>query len=154
MTRLVLTAECRELRGQLSPTVWAVLEEVALDATGEDGALLAATSSRRVAEQLRMAPSTAASALRQLRRRRLLHLDQRSGTAGRFGLAVYTIAPIPGLTVEPPCAAPPSTDAPCAAGEDAVVRFDEAGASPPRSRRVSRSGRPDQAALDLDWSDS
>jgi len=153
-TRLVVTAESRELRSQLSPTVWAVLEEVALDATGEDDALLAATSSRRIAEQLRMAPSTAASALLQLRRRRLLHLEQRNGTAGRFGLAVYTIAPIPGLTIEPPCAGPPSRDAPCAADEDVVAAPDEASASPPGSRRGVRRGSPDQAALDLGWSGS
>ena len=149
MTRVVLTAEIRELRRQLSPTVWAVLEEVALDATSQVDALVAATSSRRVADQLGIAPSTAAGALLQLRRRHLLRLEQRGGEAGRFGLAVYTLGSGPGLTVEP-CSDRPHTVPPCAADEDtAAAPSDGAGASPHR-RRVG----PDQAALDLGWSGS
>ncbi len=148
-TRVVLTAASRELRRQLSPIVWAVLEEVALDASRQQGALVAATSSRRVADQLGIAPSTAAGALLQLRRRHLLRLEQRGGEAGRFGLAVYTLGSVPGLAVEP-CTDRPHPVPPCAADEDtAAAPSDGAGASP-RRRRVG----PDQAALDLGWSGS
>ena len=149
MTRVVLTAESRELRRQLSPTVWAVLEEVALDATNQLDALIAATSSRRVADQLGIAPSTAAGALLQLRRRHLLRLEQRGGEAGRFGLAVYTLGPLPGLLVET-CTDRPHTVPPHTADEDtAAAPADGAFASPAR-RKVG----PDQAALDLGWSGS
>jgi hypothetical protein len=148
-TRVVLTAASRELRRQVSPTVWAVLEEVALDASRQQGALIAATSSRRVADQLGIAPSTAAGALLQLRRRHLLRLEQRGGEAGRFGLSVYTLGPVPGLAVEP-CTDRPHTGLPCTADEDtAAGPADGASASPAR-RKVG----PDQAALDLGWSGS
>jgi len=148
-TRVVLTSASRELRRQLSPTVWAVLEEVALDASGELDVLVAATSCRRVAAQLGLAPSTAANALLQLRRRNLLRLQQRGGEAGRFGLAVYTLASVPGLAVEP-CTDRPHTVPPHTADEGtAEAAGAGAGASPPR-----RKVRPDQAALDLGWSGS
>jgi len=153
-TRLVLSAAIRELRRQLSPAVWAVLEEVALDTTEEDGVLVAATSSRRIAEQLGLAPSTAANALLQLRRKHLLRLGQRSGPAGRFGLAVYTLQAIPGLIVELPRAGSPHALAPCPADEDAAAGVDDPRSSVPLTRRVRRRGEPDQALLDLGWSGS
>lgn len=105
-TRLVLDSRCRDLRRRLTPIVWAVLEDVALDATRESGRFAAATSSRRVAQQLAIAPGTAARALRILRDLGWLSLDQRPDAAGRFGLAVYTIQPIPGLSVAPRASAP------------------------------------------------
>jgi hypothetical protein len=148
-SRVVLTAASRELRRQLSPTVWAVLEEVALDASSQMDALVAATSSRRVADQLGIAPSTAARALLQLRRRNLLRLEQRGGEAGRFGLAVYTHRTVPGLVIEP-CTDRPHTAPTCTANEDAAeAPSDGAGASPAR-----RKVEPDQAVLDLGWSGS
>lgn len=148
-TRVVLTAASRELRRQLSPTVWAVLEEVALDVTGELDVLVAATSSRRVAEQLGLAPSTAANALLQLRRRNLLCLEQRSREAGRFGLAVYTFGSVPGLAVEP-CADPPHTVPPSTADHHAATVPAAASGAPPR-----RGGSTlDQPPLDLGWSGS
>jgi hypothetical protein len=150
-TRVVLTSASGELRRQLSPTVWAVLEEVALDASGELDVLVAATSSRRVAEQLGLAPSTAASALLQLRQRNLLRLEQRGGEAGRFGLAVYTLGSVPGLAVEPradrPHTVPPTTVDQHAANVPAAA----AGAS---SACVGDDGRLGQPVLDLDWSGS
>jgi len=153
-TRLVLSAASRELRRQLSPAVWAVLEEVALDTTEEDGVLVAATSSRRIAEQLGLAPSTAASALGQLRRRHLVRLEQRGGPAGRFGLAVYTLEAIPGLSVELPRAGSPHAVAPCAADEGAAAGVDDPRSLVPLMRRGRRSGESDQALLDLGWSGS
>lgn len=153
-TRLVLSSASRGLRRQLSPVAWAVLEEVALDTTEQDGVLVAATSSRRIAEQLGLAPSTAATALRQLRKRRLLRLEQRSGPAGRFGLAVYTLEAIPGLRVELPCAGSPDAAAPCAADGDAAAGGDDRRSSGPLLRCGRRSSEPDQALLDLGWSGS
>jgi len=144
-TRVVLTSASRELRRQLSPTVWAVLEEVALDASGELDVLVAATSSRRVAAQLGLAPSTAANALLQLRRRNLLRLQQRGGEAGRFGLAVYTLGSVPGLLIEPGTDRP-HTVPPHMADEATAAPADDAGASRGRGRLG-----PDQAALDLGW---
>jgi len=149
MTRVVLTAESRKLRRQLSPTVWAVLEEVALDATHELDAIIAATSSRRVADELGIAPSTAAGALLQLRRRHLLRLEQRGGEGGRFGLAVYTLGSLPGLLVEP-CTDRPHTVLPGRVDEDAAAGPPAGAGAPPARRKV----RPDQAALDLGWSGS
>ncbi len=151
MTRVILSDSSREIRRQLSPTVWTVLEEVALDAADEDGVLVAATSSRRIADQLGVAPSTAASALLQLRRRRLLRLEQRGGPAGRFGLAVYTIAAIPGLSVELPCVGPPHAVTPCAADDDVAGSVDEPGCPVPPTRHGG-GVKPDQALLDLRWS--
>ncbi len=148
-TRVVLTSASRELRRQLSPMVWAVLEEVALDASRELDVLVAATLSRRVAAQLGVAPSTVANALLQLRRRNLLCLQQRGGEAGRFGLAVYTLGSVPGLAVGP-CTDRPHTVPPGTVDEDAAAGpLAGAGASPAR-----RNVGPDQAALDLGWSGS
>ena len=148
-TRVVLTSASRELRQQLSPTVWTVLEEVALDASGELDVLVAATSTRRVAAQLGLAPSTAANALLQLRRRNLLRLEQRGGEAGRFGLAVYTLASVPGLVIEP-CADRPHTVPPGTANEDTAAAPAIGPGPSPARHRVG----PDQAALDLGWSGS
>jgi hypothetical protein len=79
-----------------------VLEDVALDAVVEDGRLVARTSARRLAEQLRIDPGTAANALRQLRHRGLLALERDPGPAGRFGLAVYVLGDVDGLAVVAP----------------------------------------------------
>lgn len=102
---VVLSAECRGLRRALRPLVWVTLEEVALDAVVEDGRLLARTSARQVAERLDVDPGTAAAALRVLRARGLVALEREKGPAGRFGLSVYDLAPVAGLSVVRPRAA-------------------------------------------------
>ena len=79
-----------------------VLEEIALDAVSQDGRLIARTSARRLAEGLGIDPGTAAGTLRTLRHKGLLVLERESGLAGRFGLAVYVIESVDGLTVVPP----------------------------------------------------
>ena len=81
---------------------WTVLEEVALDAVVEDGRLVSRTSSRRVAAQLGVDPTTAANALRILRQRGFLVLERQSGPAGRFGLSFYVLMSPAGLAVIPP----------------------------------------------------
>ena len=78
---------------------WVTLEDVALDAVAEDGQLVARTSAREVAERLRVNPTAAAAALRVLRDRGLVRLEPDQGLARRFGLWVYVLGPIPGITV-------------------------------------------------------
>jgi hypothetical protein len=91
------------MRKELRPMAWTVLEEVAFDAVDEDGRLVARTSARRVADQLGVDPTTAAGALRVLRQRGLLTLERQSGLAGRFGLSLYVLGSVSGMTVIPAC---------------------------------------------------
>lgn len=100
--RVLLSAECRSLRRQLRPLVWVTLEEVALDALQEDGRLVARTSARQIAERLKVNPGTAAGALRVLRDRGLVRLARDHGQAGQFGLSMYVVGEVSGLTVVPP----------------------------------------------------
>ena len=96
---VLVSRTSRRLRRELRPLVWMVLEEVALDAECENGRLIARTSARRVAEGLGIDPGTAAGALRSLRQKGVLALEREFGVAGRFGLAVYVLATVDGLTV-------------------------------------------------------
>jgi hypothetical protein len=98
---VVLSADCRPLRRALPPLVWMALEEVGLDAVREDGQLVSRTSARRVAEHLRVDPLAAARALKALRNRGLVRLepDQQPGVIRRFGLWVYVLGAVTGLTV-------------------------------------------------------
>ena len=76
------------------------LEDVALDAVVEDGRLVARTSARQVAEHLRVDPLAVARALKVLRNRGLVSLEpDRAGIGRRFGLWVYVLGPVSGLTV-------------------------------------------------------
>lgn len=96
---VLITPECCALRRELRPLAWMVLEQVALDAVVEGGRLVAHTSARRLAEQLDVDAGTAARALRVLRDCDLLILERESGPTGRFGLAVYVLQRVDGLTV-------------------------------------------------------
>ncbi|HUP69185.1 MAG TPA: hypothetical protein VM142_05150 [Acidimicrobiales bacterium] len=99
---LRIGAPVRELKRQLGPMAWGVLEDVALDAVADDdGRLVATTSTRRIAENLGLAPGTAGRALSRLRQLGLVRLVRQSGDGGRFGLSGYVLAsgiswPIPG----------------------------------------------------------
>jgi DNA-binding transcriptional ArsR family regulator len=110
-TWLVVSAASRALRGQLHALAWVTLEDVALDAVVEDGQLVARTSARQIAENLRVDPLTVAKALKVLRDRGLVRLepDQRSGPARRFGLWVYVLGSVTGVTVVDQSFAPPSS---------------------------------------------
>jgi DNA-binding transcriptional ArsR family regulator len=117
---VVLSTECRALRRDLRPLVWVILEEVALDAVIEGGRLMAHTSARQVAERLGVDPGTAATALRALRERGVVGLEREKGPAGRFGLSVYELRPIAGLSVvqarmAEPLVVPPSVVQPAMA---------------------------------------
>lgn len=104
---VVVSGASRALRRQLRPLEWVVLEEVALDAVVEDGRLVARTSARQIAERLGIDPGTAVTALRALRDRGLLRLCREKGPGGRFGLSVYQLGPITGLSVIGPHMAEP-----------------------------------------------
>jgi hypothetical protein len=109
---VLLSAECRPLRRSLRPLVWVILEEVALDAVVEDGRLVARTSARQLAERLGIDPGTAATALAVLRQRGLVSSSREKGPAGRFGLSVYDLHPVSGLSVVEPSTAEPFMHSP------------------------------------------
>jgi DNA-binding transcriptional ArsR family regulator len=113
---VLLSAECRALRRALRPLAWVALEEVALEAVPEGGRLLARTSARQVAERLGVDPGTAAGALRALREHGLLALEREKGPQGRFGLSVYELQPVAGLSVVRPRAGAPLMAPPPVAG--------------------------------------
>ena len=97
---VVIRAGARSLKRELGPLVWAVLEDVALEARPDGaGRSLAATSSRAVAEHLGVTPGTAAKALARLRSLGLVDHARQAGEAGRFGLSVYVLGDVPGLEV-------------------------------------------------------
>lgn len=105
---------------------WVILEEVALEAVVEDGRLVARTSARQLADRLGVDPGTAGNALGALRRLGLLTLEREHGPAGRFGLSVYVLGAIAGLTVVHPgptaaWVASPSLDKASAAESDAAA---------------------------------
>jgi DNA-binding transcriptional ArsR family regulator len=99
LSTVLLSAESRALRRRLHPLAWMALEEVALDAVAEEGRFVARTSARRVAELLQVDPGSAARALRVLREHGLVALEREKGSAGRFGLSVYVLGAVAGLTV-------------------------------------------------------
>ena len=104
---VLLWSDCRPLRRSLRPLVWMTLEEVALDAVVDDGRLVARTSARLMAERLGIDPGTASAALRDLRRRGLVTSARETGVSGRFGLSVYQLGPVAGLSVVQPRVAEP-----------------------------------------------
>ena len=138
----------RALRRSVLPVVWLVLEELALNAVMVDGIVAASTSARAIAAELGLDPATTASALRVLRDRGLVELTRETGAAGRFGLSVYRLGPIPGVEVLAPRPRPPHVDGPHMVTSDA-----DGGAAPgrrtPRPRRSSPSKPVEQGALDL-----
>ena len=110
---LLLTAASRTLRRQLRALTWVTLEDVALDAVAEDGQMVARTSARQVAEHLRVDPLAVAGALKVLRDRGVVRLEPDQGDlARRFGLWVYVLRPVSGLTVIDESLPPPPPPSP------------------------------------------
>jgi hypothetical protein len=109
---VLLSEECRQLRRTLRPLVWVTLEEIALDASWNNGRLVARTSARQIADRLRVDPGTVAGALRVLRQHGLVALEREQRSAGRFGLSVYVLGPVTGLVVVPPHLAKPTVASP------------------------------------------
>ena len=120
---IVVSTAMRSLRRELRALAWMVLEELASDAVTEAGRLVARTSARQIAARLALDPGTAAGALKLLRDRDLVALERQAGAAGRFGLAVYVLRELDGLSVVAPrgvspVMAEPCTGLPCVAGPD------------------------------------
>ncbi len=109
---VVVWSHARDLLRVFRPQMWVVLQDLALDAEWRDGRLVASSSARLVAEHLHIDPGTVAAALRALRDRGVAELCQTSGTAGRFGLAAYTLRLPPGLEIVPPHMETPHTAEP------------------------------------------
>ena len=128
MVRLVLTAESRHLRRELGLTAWAVLQEVALDATDDAGPMVAAVSARSLASSLGIGKDTAARALARLvdagvltrrcgargtggaftRGGYVVHLDSVIGVrVDRADLPSAALAPVGVPTARPPSAPQP-----------------------------------------------
>ena len=144
---MIVRDGARALRRSVRPVVWLVLEELALNAVMIDGILTASTSARAIAAELGLDPATTASALRVLRDRGLVELTRETGAAGRFGLSVYRLGPIPGVEVLAP-SKPPQVH-----GPHMVTSDIDGGAAPgrrtPRPRRASPSKGVEQGALDF-----
>lgn len=151
--RIVVGPASAELRRSLRPIEWVVLEDVALDARPDGaGALVAATSARRVAEHLGLTPGAAAGALARLRSAGLVTHARQAGPAGRFGLSAYVLGTMPGVEVldaedrtrpdvAPPDVAPPSTVAPRVVEPHMVAaeRAEPAASSDARPARARRA---------------
>ena len=88
---VVVGRRARSLMRVMRPVVWMVLQDMVFDAEWRDDPLVASTSARLVADHLHLDPSTTASAMRTLRARGVVELEQASAANGRFGLAAYTL---------------------------------------------------------------
>lgn len=169
---IVLRPGARAFIRGYRPTVWLVLQDIALDAGWRDDRLVASTSARLVAEHLHLDPGTVAAAMRVLRESGLVELTQLSGPDGRFGLAAYTVRLPAGLdTLAPGEGAPrteePRTELPGAAdphqagagsglvltcpwdGEPPSASDQASPRTPSRRPRRSAAKRPEQGSFDL-----
>lgn len=127
----------RALRRRLGPVASAVLADLVLDADRDGaGALVVATSVRRVAAHLGVGKDTAARALRRLSSVGVLERrPQGADRAGRFGAGRYELRLVL-MTPVAPC--PPDGDA---------VRGGRPTAVDPASDTVPASGSPDTVAI-------
>ena len=138
---VVVWSHARALVGTFRPQSWVVLHDLVFDAEWVDDRWVAPSSARLVAEHLRIDPGTAATALRQLRDCGVAELTQASGSAGRFGLASYTLRLPSGIEVRV------AVCGPAAHGDSAHGRAGH-GTAPGEShnrrrvRRVVAGGRP------------
>ncbi|MGQ0616144.1 MAG: hypothetical protein ACT4PW_04000 [Acidimicrobiia bacterium] len=88
---LVLTDAARELRRQLGPTAWTVLEELFLDAAGDES-LVVETHVRRIAEGVGISKDCAAHAVRRLIARGVVTRSSgRDPDSGCFGRSLYVL---------------------------------------------------------------
>ena len=90
---LNLTPDARALRRELGPLVWAVLEDIAMDAQPVGGEFVAETNVRRLAANLGVSKDTVARALRRLDDRSLVtRRPARRELGGTFAPATYALA--------------------------------------------------------------
>ena len=89
--RLVLGGGAAAVRRRLGPTAWAALEVLASGTADEDGAPVAATSIRDIADALGVATNTAHRATRRLIAAGLTAPNQPRASDGRFVTGVYRL---------------------------------------------------------------
>jgi len=151
---VVVWSHARALVGTLRPQSWVVLHDLVFDAEWVDDRWIAPSSARLVAEHLRIDPGTAATALRQLRDCGIAELTQASGSAGRFGLASYTLRLPSGIEVVSPCVDRPHTATAHTVEPDTAPHSASAQSSPRPSGRRRRTAEPwSQGVLDLGTGD-
>jgi hypothetical protein len=148
----LVTKSSRQLKQDLGPTAWAVLEDVLLDVARREGRWETRTSVRLVAGHLGLTPGTVSRALARLCTEGIVHReDRRDEGTGRFGESVYVIEPRPGLS---PCVGSRytderDTDLPHMAKPDMEKRDTEPRtlAGPSRGRDRRRAAEPAQLPL-------
>ena len=152
---IVVWSHARALMGTFRPQAWVVLHDLVFDAEWVDDRWVAPSSARLVAEHLRIDPGTAAAALRQLRDCGVAELTQASGSAGRFGLASYTLRLPSGIEVVSPCVdGPHAATAHTVEPDTAPHRASPQPSPRPSGRRRAAAPLWTQDALDLgtaDW---
>ncbi len=89
---IVVAFEASELRRDLGPTSWIVLEELLLRSIGRADACVASVSVRALAASLGLAKDTAGRAIRRLRDAGLVRVAQQRTVAGSFDTGTYLIA--------------------------------------------------------------
>ena len=89
---IVVAFEASELRRELGPTSWMVLEELLLRSTGPADECIAIVSVRALAASLGLAKDTAGRAIRRLRDAGLVTVAQLRTAAGIFDTGTYLIA--------------------------------------------------------------
>lgn len=90
MTGLQIDQRSREFRRAAGPVAWFVLEELALDAVTDGGALVVQTSVRDLAVPLSLNKDTVARAVGALVGLGVVEREQ-SATGGRFGASRYVL---------------------------------------------------------------
>jgi hypothetical protein len=130
---LTVSATAAEVRRELSPAAWLVLEQLALVIDDER---VAVTNTRVLAAELGMSKDTAARALRVLTGQRLVErIDGRDLATGQFGSVVYRVdLAAAGLEVS----TPPTTST---ADERQPGRRDSQPQEPRTRRAHSRASR-------------
>ncbi len=137
---LMLTGASAALRSRLQALPWMVLEQLGFDAHLDSGRLVAASSARRIAEQLKVDPGAVAAALRVLRKAGIVDLVHPGTSRSRFDLASYLLGETPGLLVLRAGAPPQQT------GRDSLAPRPDRAATGPHGRDVPTS--------ELSWSPS
>ncbi len=98
MTALRVDADAAELRRELGPVPWFVLEELLLSEGEQDGDVLVVHSTvRALARSLSLNKDTVARALSMLRQVVAVASPPQPNDGGRFGTGCYRVGPVPGI---------------------------------------------------------
>jgi len=89
---IVVTAGCRDLRADVGPVAWMVLEELAMCSEELDDSVVVSTTVRVLAASVGLSKDTVASGLRRLIARGIVRReDQRDRASGCFGNSIYVV---------------------------------------------------------------